>query len=439
MRSTPLFRWLLAALLLTLGFSAGAQAATPRFVGVSWQDPPAMEVSDTQHDCPSRCVVYKGQASYPYPLLRVHEALPGSGPEALKTLMAWMEKSGGETVKVIEKALDKEKVNVGPVTAYFYLLERKDSPTDRSPAYSLFVMMEQGGVTLPLEQYGLKKAELEAHIGDVNTLAVSVKLDPAVIQKDLTARAQAFTQATQAVKNGYARGEKVKLYAWSESGVKNVYTYSGLQLRAFNNAGTLAFLPGGLFLKDADDYQRPDWRAEGGGELPARWKKVGSGYQVTWPGGQTTIYAVEKASGNQTRIRQGSRVYWEISPLTKEDVTGTFSTQYSASSGLGDTAVNSSGNLDVTLLPNGRYEDKSQSFTAVTSPNVTAGTGDKKTKGGKWSYDPASYTLTLTPDTGALQRGLTYTEAFSPSARQIKGGGSVDWLFMGRRGWWKSK
>ncbi|WP_420596033.1 hypothetical protein [Deinococcus sp.] len=438
MRFIQMFRWLIAALSLALSLFAGAQIAASPFAGVSWQDPAGMKVSDSHHDCPSRCVVYEGRENQ-YPLLRVHEALVGNAPQTLKTLMAWMKNSRGESVTVVKNAFKEEVVKDGSNTVYFYFLERGDRPDDRSPDYSLFLLVEQGGVTLPLEQYGLSRKQMEDGIKGAIGFYNTVKLNPVAIKNDLTVRAQAFTQAAQALKNGYARGEKVKLYAWSESGVKNVYTTSGLQLRAFNNIGTLAFLPGGLFLKNAGDFQSPDWRTEGDGELPARWKKVGSGYQVTTPDGQTTTYAVEKASGNQTRIRAGSRTYWEISPLTKEDVIGVFSTKYSSSSGLAGTNSYSSGNIDVTLLPNGRYEDSGQSFTAVTSPNVTAGTGNNKTKSGKWSYDPASYTLTLSPDGGGSQRGLTYTQGFSASERQIKGGGSVDWLFMGRKGWWKSQ
>ncbi len=400
-----------------------------------------MKFSQTLSLCSDPCVTYQQKASYPFPTLTVHEPLPVSGPEALKTILASM-RGGGKTVTVLEKALNPEVIKVGPITARLVLLEIGKGSEYGSPTYRLLMLMEQGGVTLPLEQDGPRKAVLEAYSDDVKTLASSVKLDPVAIKKDLTARTLAFTkgvqEATQALKNGYARGEKVKLYAWSESGVKNVYTTSGLQLRAYNNTGTLAFLPGGIVLEDGGDFQSPTWSPGGG--LPARWKKVGGGYQVTTPDGQTTTYAVEKASNNQTRIEQGRETYLEIPPLTKEDLIGIFSTQYSASSGLGDTAVNSSGNLDVKLLPSGRYEDSSESFTAVTSPNVTIGTGNnKKSKGGKWTFDSASYTLTLYPDGGGSQSGLTYTEAFSPSARQIKSGGSVDWLFMGREGWWKSK
>ncbi|OLV20290.1 hypothetical protein [Deinococcus marmoris] len=424
---------LLAALLLP----ATAQAVTPRYAGVTWTDPAGMKLSDSDHDCPSRCVVYEGKDDQ-YPLLRVHEAVIGSAPQTLKTLLAWMKSSQGETVKVIENAFTEAVVKDGAVTAYFYLLDRGDSPDDGSPDSSLFLLLEQGGVTVPIEQYGLSRGQLGDNTKTVLGLVNSVKLNPAAIKKDLTARTAAFTQAAQALKNGYARGEKVKLYTWSESGVRNVYTPSGMQLQAFNNTGSLAFLPGGLFLEDArDDLRGPDWRAVGDGELPARWKSVGGGYQVTLPNGKTTLYKIEKVA--QARIRQGNRTYTEIPALSAKDVIGTFSTKYASTSGMGDTAVNSSGNLDVKLLPNGRYEDRSDSYTSVISSNVTAGSGGKKATGGKWAYDPASYTLTLSPDGGGKQSGLTYTEVFTPAARQIKGEGSVDWLFMGRTGWWKSK
>lgn len=424
-------------LFAALALPAWAGAATPRYAGLTWTDPAGMKVSDSDHGCPSRCVVYEGKNDQ-YPLLRVHEGVIGSAPQTLKTLLAWMNNSQGETVKVIENAFTEAVVRDGPVTAYLYLLDRGDRPDDRRPDSSLFVLLEQGGVTVPIEQYGLSREQLGDHFETALALVNSVKLDPAAITKDLTARAAAFTQAAQALKNGYARGERVKLYTWAESGVRNVYTPSGMQLRAFNNAGSLAFLPGGIFLKDARaSYRTPDLKATGAGELPARWKSVSGGYQVTWPGGKTTLYKIEK--GTQPRIRQGDQTYNEVPALSVKDVTGTFSTKYANTSGMEETTIYSSGDKDLRLLPNGRYEDTGQSFTALTSPNITAGSGDKKAAVGTWSYDPASYTLTLTSDGGGSRSGPTYTQAFTPAARQIKGSGSVDWLFMGRVGWWKSK
>ncbi|AZI44354.1 hypothetical protein EHF33_15845 [Deinococcus psychrotolerans] len=424
-------------LLATLTLPVWAQAATPRYAGVTWTAPADMKLSDRNHDCPSRCVVYEDK-DHEFPLLRVHEAVVGSAPQTLKTLMAWMKNSRGETVTVVKNALDQEVTKDGPNTVYFYFLERGDSPDDSSPDYSLFLLVENGGVTLPLEQFGLSRSQMEGGIQAAVKFYNSVKLDPAAIKKDLAARTQVFTQAAQAIKNGYARGEKVRLYTWSESGVRNVYKPNGMQLQAFNNTGSLAFLPGGVFLEDSRaDYRSPDLKAVDNGELPARWKSVGGGYQVTSPNGKTKLYKIEK--GTQSLIREGDRNYQEIPALTAKDVIGTFSTKYSNTSGIGETAVNSSGDLDLKLLLDGRYEDSSQSFTAVTSPNITAGSGNKKATGGKWSYDAASYTLTLKPDGGGVRSGPTYTQVFTPAARQIKGAKSVDWLVLGNTAWWKSK
>ncbi|CAM4228734.1 hypothetical protein [Deinococcus marmoris] len=426
-------------LLAALTLPVWAGAATPRFAGVSWKDPADLKVSDRSGRCPSRCVVYEGKKNG-FPLLRVHEAVIGSGPQTLKTLMAWMQGSEGETVRVVKDAFKAESVRDGAVTAYFFMLERGDRPDDRSPDYSTLLLLEQGGVTLPLELYGLSRRQVEGSPQGMQDLLDSVKLDPAAIRKDLTARAQAFTQAAQAITNGYARGEKVRLYTWSRSTMRNVYTPSGMQLQAFNDSGQLAFLPGGVFLEDSRaNYRAPDLKADGRGELPARWKSVGGNFQVTTPGGKTTVYTVTKLSGGQTRIDVGSQAYYEIPALTARDVTGIFSTKYARTSGTGDTAVNSSGSKDLELLPNGRYEDRGQSFTSLTGPGITAGSGGSKATGGTWSYDAASYVLTLKPEGGGSRSGPTYTQVFSPANRQIKGSKSVDWLLLGADGWWKSR
>lgn len=425
--------------LVALTLPAWAEAATPRYAGVNWKDPAGMKASALSGDCPGRCVVYEGQ-DQPYPLLRVHEAVVGRAPQTLKTLLAWMKDSQGETVRMIENAFKEDVIRDGATTAYLYLLERGDSPKDSRPDVSFLVLLEQGGVTLPLEHFGRSREQLEDHLKTMLAVVNSVNLDPAAVKKELAARDTAFTQAAQAIKNGYARGERVRLYLWSESGVRNVYTLSGLQLQAFTHTDALAFLPGGVFLKNArTNYRIPNLRTIRGGELPARWKNVGSNFQVTSADGKTTLYSVQKLSGGQTRIAVGGRTYHEIPALTAADVIGTFSTKYARTSGTGDTTVNSSGSKELRLLPNGRYEDTGQSFTALTSPNITAGSGGKQATGGTWSYDAASYTLTLKPDSGGSRSGPTYTQVFSPANRQIRGGKSVDWLLLGADSWWKSK
>lgn len=436
-RVRPLSLLTPAALSAALALTTLAAAAPARYAGITWQDPPGMKVADAyRYNCPGRCVTYAGNTgdvTENFPLIRVHEALPGSGADALKTLLAWMQKGRGEVVQVLRNGSER----VGGVTVTLASVSRADDARDDDPDYSLFVLLEQGGVTVPLELYGFDTDDLTGPRFRVLTaLADSVRLNPEAIRKDLTSRAGRFASLSRAVADGYTRGERARVFLYLNTGVRAAPGGDlGLQLQTYQNVRLAAFLPGGVFL-DTDpepDYRAPDLRRVGEGELPATWKAVPGGFQVTAPDGRVTRYTLGK-NGAQATLRAGDTTYREAAPLKPAELVGSFSTISTSSSSALGTAVFSRSDRDLELQPGGRYLSKNSSFTTVIGSNVGGGVGGDKAAGGKWSYDPASFTLTLRPDGGGVRSGPTYTLAATAAERGEK---SVDWTLLGEHDWWK--
>ncbi|THF66712.1 hypothetical protein E7T06_20640 [Deinococcus sp. Arct2-2] len=437
----PTYRPLiLTALLAVLG--ASALAATPnRFAGVAWQDPAGMEVSTSfLTSCPARCLTYRGSGNSDdwWPLIRVHEGVIGTAQTALNRLSAALKRDGS-----MLRVLQDGEQQVGAVKVRLLTLEIKDYADDSSPDFAVVLLLEQGGVTLPLELVALDREELAGpRFAALAALADTIKLSPEVIRKDVTARDAQFARLTKVITDGYANGERAQVYDSSDSGVRNEFNGGGLQLVAYRDTSTAAFLPGGVFLDrpGEPDYRAPDLRRMGGGELPLRWRGVSGGFEVMAPDGKVTLYKFGKVAGAQRSLTQNNETFWEIPRLGAADLTGIFSSISTSSSGgpmaPNNFAVYSRSDSDLELLPGGRYRSSNQSFTSVSASNVAGGTGQNTAAGGRWSYDPASYTLTLTPDGGGVRTGPTYTHTFAPDSRQKD---SIDWTLLGDDRWWKNK
>ena len=432
----------LSALLLGCGLAAPTQPRQPSFTGVTWQTPAGMKVSNAyRSNCPGRCLVYEGgaaTASDDFPLIRVHEPLTGTAQAAIKTLSAWMKTERGEVVTVLKNGSE----TVGATVVTLALLQRADAAEDRRPDYSLFVLVERGGVTLPLELYALSDDDVSGpRLAVIAGLADTVKLDPTAIQKDLAFRTQRFANLQKAVADGYAKGERARVFMFSSTRVENVYNFAtGLTLRTVQDVELAAFLPGGVFLDTGPepDYRTPDLRRMGGGELPATWKAVSGGFQVTQPGGKTMLYALGKG-GSQPTVRADGVTYFEAAPLKAADLVGVFTTVRTSTSGVGDNAIYSRSDQDLELLAGGpsggQYRSSNSSFTSFTSAAAVGSSGNKSAPGGTWSYDPASLTLTLKSG-GRVRSGPTYTTTYTAAGRQQK---SVDWTVLGQHDWWKAK
>lgn len=441
LRSSSLLGPLTLGAALTLGSFATA-LPSPRYAGVTWQDPPGMEVTDSyRHDCPGRCVMYKGAGREEnFPLIRVHEPLAGTGAQAVTTLLNWMRGEQGEAVQEQQSGTQQ----VGAVTVRLAAFARADNSRDDDPDYSLFVLLEQGGVTLPLELYGFSKDDLSGPRQRVLTaLADTVRLSPEAVKKDLAFRTARFANLQRAIADGYARGERTRLFVYSDTSLGVTYAGDlGLQTQVNRDVRLAAFLPGGVFLDTAPepDYRVPDLRRTGEGELPATWKAVKGGFQVTAPGGPNgtggavTFYPLRPGQGQASVKGEGDVTYVEAVPSQPAELVGVFSTIRTNSSSLLGTAVFSRSDQDLELRAGGRYLSNNSSFTAVSGADIGGGSGNRSNAGGQWSYDPASLTLTLRPDGGGVRSGPTYT--LLPAAQRTPGR-STDWTLLGENDWWK--
>lgn len=440
------FRFPVSLAVLSAACLSGGQAAPalPSFAGVTWQTPAGMKLNTSWgYDCPSRCVAYEGGGSGAgddFPLIRVHEPLIGTAQTAVKTLTAWMQRERGEVVTVLNNGSE----TVGQTGVTLTLLQRADDAEDRRPDYSLFVLVERGGVTLPLELYALNDEDVSGpRLAVLGALADTVKLAPAAARKDIAFRTQRFANLQRAVADGYAKGGRARVFLSTQVRFTPVVNFDlGMTMRSEIDARTAAFLPGGVFLDAGPepDYRTPNLRRMSRGEFPATWKAVSGGFQVMRPDGQTTLYTLGNQAGQPT-LKEGGTTYSEAAPLKAADLVGIFSSTSTSSSSLMGTAVFSRSDSDLELLSGGRYLSGNASFTSVSSANVAGGTGGKRAEGGTWAYDPASYTLTLKPEGGGAISGPTYTVAYSAQTREgpIEAGKSVDWTVLGRFDWWKRK
>ncbi|SEJ31668.1 hypothetical protein SAMN04488058_10625 [Deinococcus reticulitermitis] len=343
----------------------------------------------------------------------------------------------GERGEVVQEQQSGSE-QIGGVTVRLAAFSRADDAEDDDSDYSLFILLEQGGVTLPLELYGLSRDDLAGPRQSVLTaLADTVRLSPEAVKKDLAFRTARFTNLQKAIADGYARGERTRLFMFSQTSVGVVYAGNlGLQTQVNQDVRLAAFLPGGVFL-DTDpepDYRTPNLRRANEGELPATWKAVKGGFQVTAPDGEVTLYTLSSGDGQATVKNGGSAIYFEAVPSKPAELVGVFSTIRTNSSGAMGTAVYSRSDRDLELRGDGRYLSNNSSFTTVIGANVGGGTGSERAASGKWSYDPASLTLTLRPDSGGVRTGPTYTTI---AAEQRKKGESVDWTLLGDHRWWK--
>jgi hypothetical protein len=430
-------------LLLCLALVQMAQAAPARYAGVSWPPPPGMKLSTAYEQfCPGRCVTYEGNGGVndDWPLIRVHEPVVGTTQSALNRLMAAY-KAGGALLKVIKSG----EQQVGAVKVSLNVLELRDYPDDSHPNYALLLLLERGGVTLPLELASLNDDDLTGpRFKVLAALADAVKFDPEAVKKDINARDAQFAALTKAIAAGYARGERAVVYDATVAGVQNVYGLGGLTLQAFRNTTTAAFLPGGVFLDrpGEPDYRAPDLRRMGEGELPARWKALKNGYQVTDAQGNINVYLSGKTATGRSSLetKADNDTLWEIPRLSAADVAGVFTTISTSSSGgglmPGSLAINSRSDRELELLPGGQYRSTGSSFTSVAGESLAGGVGNDSAETGRWSYDPASYTLTLKPQSGPARSGVTYTRTFTPAQRKEK---NIDWTLLGSEAWWKSK
>lgn len=240
----------------------------------------------------------------------------------------------------------------------------------------------------------------------------------------VTGNGEASGRLGRALAQGYARGERAVIYRSASWEMTPHYGAGGVALIPALVVQTAAFLPGGVFLDvpGRPDFRFPDPRGAG------TWKKVAHGYEVTLPDGEKRVYRSGPTPGT---LVLGQTTLTVVPRLTPDQVAGTFRAGRSFSAGgngLGEVSNQSS--LELDLRADGRYRLSGTSETQ----GGTVSTGRQDTQRGSWTFDPASYTLTLKAENGAVTRGAFYP--LTPFTGM--GRGEVSWHLFGDDDWLSS-
>lgn len=315
---------------------------------------------------------------------------------------------------------------------------------DANADASLFIVLQAKGLSFPVELQAHRQSDFAGRAPTLSQLIASVRIDS---DKGIAAirRAQAAAIARQTahdvavakfvklVNDGYAAGGRAALFFSTEQHVVNRYTYTGLQMQIERNTRALAFLPAGvLIIGVPHNLRHPGFATLATNSRVGSWTKAGNGYSVRLTDG-TSQTLVPDASG---RLRWRRSLLWPIAAYSPKQLIGGFASMRTSGGGAGGDGpmVGSQAKFGLTLGADGHYTRDASSFTSVLSSNVTVGAGNKSSLSGTWSYDSASYMLTLTPDDGSA--ALTGPTFCNLCTRAKNEGPQGDWTVLGNQNWW---
>ena len=415
------------------------------FEGIDWAVPAGMQVAEkSAAKCPDHCVVLEGerpryQSVSPWILLHQPVALP-----AERAFAAWQAAYEAKTDDPVT-VLSTETQGTGESVAHVWTVCRESRCADDEDAdASLFIVLQAHGLSFPVELQAHDRFDFGGRAPALSQLISSVKIDAdkalAAIRRSKAeavtqqaARDAAVAKRTRLVDEGYAAGGKAALYFTTEQHMVNRYTFTGLQMQAERNTEALAFLPGGvLVIGVPDNLRHPNFEQLAARDRVGSWTKAANGYLVSLPDVKTQRLNLDSAG----RLSWRKSLLLPIAAYSPKQLVGGYASMNSSGGGAGggDVMVRSHANFALTLGADGRYTRAADSFTAVLSTHVTAGAGKKGSLGGRWTYDPASYMLTLTPDDGSDPlSGPTFCQLCT---RSSKDGPTGDWTVLGNQNWW---
>ncbi len=403
------------------------------FAGVSWQAPAGMKQSD-QWDvpCPAACRMYQGASEdnlENWPLVIVHQPAEGTTDAYQQRWTRAYELHNEEKVEVARKF--SEPVPGGAMTAIVAYTE-EDSGRTRSA--SMLFIIERDGLLMPVEIAAFDADDFESRIGQAGALMESIVMDPAKAKASVQATNADIANKTSAIEKAYAGGGKTLLYMYTQSGMRTGYGLGGMQLEHYRNSTTYALLPSGVLLTELpDSLRKPDIaKAAASGEV-GTWSKAGSGYTVRMPDGATkTLRAVDGG------LNDGENHLNLIDPLSPAHLPERYgSASFSTAGGMAvgsETMIASSAEYGLRLARDGTFEQSRDSYTSASGGNFALGTGSDSAVTGRWNYDPAAYTLTLTPSDGSPPvTGPFFCYGCSKSDVRTA---NWDWNVLGSEKWW---
>lgn len=310
--------------------------------------------------------------------------------------------------------------------------------------------VERGGVSVLAELIAPDEASLNRQATTYAALIESLRVDAGAVRAREQARVQAVKEAGAAIAGAYAKGEKVRIYSrpqvhpgWIGPTVFGPKIYPQV----------LILLPGGVALLEMDEdgleralppvnLRSPDLVALFGSAAPTRWTQKGNTVTLKEARGGTTVL---------TRSADGQRLVpppvpnadgyadsdWrQVPPQSAASLAGSYSySSIVSAAGTGGSfglpAVFASSGGDLTLNTDGTYRRSTESAVGV-SGSVSGADTRSRGAGGRWTFDPASFTLTFTPQEGAAYSVL----AFGRSAEECKVLAECTWR-IGNSDWRK--
>ncbi len=428
----------LVAAVMLVGAAWVPSAAAESFPGVTWTKPRLMiTVENWTTHCPAQCIVYEGdedRGEEAWPLVVVHSPVTGE-PSAFYTRWAEaIERGDNETVSLIGN--DVRALEDG-ASLHAYVAYTEAEGVTRGRDASMLFMYVSKGVIVPIEIKAFDKEDLAERTDDVTAILGSLKLDAAKASAALASDAADLAAKRAAIDKGFAAAGRVKLYMRSEIVIGTTFGLGGLEMTNDRSTTVYALLPGGVMLTALPDtFRKPDLeRLKANGDVGS-WSKTAAGYALVMPDGSRRSVGLN-ASGE---LVDGDESYPLVNPLTSRDLPGRYETlSVSTAGGMATgnaTMIATRSDSSLDLGADGRFRQGRESYVSVSGPNIGGGVGNNDVVTGRWTFDPAAYMITLTPDDGTpAVSGLFF--CYSCDAATV-GDENWDWNVLGGEKWWRA-
>ena len=349
--------------------------------------------------CVWRCVVFETRdgRDWGLPFIVVHQPFALSGEAMLDAFIA--AKDGSEDYRVFDVS-DRRSGAPGDGSRLVMQTVWAERDYEDSGDPSILTAIERDGASVLVELHGRVRSDLAEQQQAYAALMSSVSFDGAAVAASSRARSEGLTAAGRALERGYAEGGAVQLYTRYEVRTLLMPGMDGMAtMNVQHDRDTLALLPGGVALEETPDdgFRSPDLAALYGAAAPTRWTREGRGIALT---GEEATVRLTRRDG--TLVPQGGGRAWQpVARLDPDDLVGayTYGSLNAMGGAMGGMAV-SARDGDMTLRADRTYAARRASFGGASAGGGSARSSREATETGRWAFDPASYTLTLTPDDG---------------------------------------
>lgn len=427
-------RMLTAAALVGL---AALPASADSFPGVTWTTPSLMIRSEAwSTNCPARCIAYQGdedRGQDSWPLIVVHAPVTGAADDFFESWSKAIETQSGESVELVGS--DSRALEDGN-TLYSYLAYTEEAGYGGRDI-SMLLIHGSGDVLVTLEIKAFDDEDIAGRLDAASAMLESLRVDPARARTAISGDAADLASKAAAIDEGFLAGGRVRLYMQSQIMIGSTYGLGGLQITNDRVTTAFALLPGGVLLTGLpDNFRKPDLvRMKADGEVGA-WTKTPAGYAFELPDGTLKSATINKAG----ELVIGNETYPLVDPLTAREMPGRYETiSVSTAGGLAvgnSTMIASRFDGSLVLQANGQFEQGRDSYVSISGPDIGGGTGSNDLVTGRWTFDPASYMLTLKPDDGTPAISGLFFCYFCDAA--TINDENWDWNVLGGEKWWRA-